>query len=71
MSTVDLAKLIKKLRATQAWQHKYEIAILSDDVLQHLPVVDGRTVQLGDDAAAIKTNDGYLLLAAEQYTHLL
>ena len=65
MPNIDLAKLIKKLRATQAWQHKYEIAILSDDVLQHLPVVDGRTVQLGDDAAAIRTNDGYLLLAAE------
>ena len=65
MPKIDLAKLIKQLRATQAWQHKYEIAILSDDVLQHLPVVDGRTVQLGDDAAAIRTNDGYLLLAAE------
>ena len=65
MPNIDLSKLIKKLRATEAWQHKYEIAILSDDVVQHLPVVDGRTVQLGDDAAAIKTNDGYLLLAAE------
>jgi len=53
MPNIDLAKLIKKLRATQAWQHKNEIAILSDDVLQQLPVVDGRTVQLGDDAAAI------------------
>ena len=40
MSKVDLAKLIQQLRATQAWQHKYEIAILSDDVVQHLPVVD-------------------------------
>ena len=27
MSKVDLAKLIQQLRATQAWQHKYEIAI--------------------------------------------
>ena len=65
MPKIDLENLIKQLRSTQAWQHKYEIAILSDDVLQHLPVVDGRTVQLGDDAAAIRMNDGYLLLAAE------
>ena len=65
MPNIDLSKLIKKLRATQAWQHKYEITNISDDVLQHLPVVDGHTVQLGDDTAAIRTNDGYLLLAAE------
>ena len=65
MPEIDLDKLIKQLRASQAWQHKCEIATLSDDVLQHIPVVDGHTVQLGDDTAAIRTNDGYLLLAAE------
>ncbi|MEZ4546635.1 MAG: AIR synthase related protein [Thermodesulfobacteriota bacterium] len=38
------------------------------DVWTHLPsssVVDGSEVLLGDDAAAIKTGDGYLLLAGE------
>ena len=65
MSQTDLENLINKLHATQAWKHKYEIKTLSDDVLQHVPVVDGSSVQLGDDAAVIKQDDDYLLFAAE------
>ncbi|MEA1881696.1 MAG: sll0787 family AIR synthase-like protein [Candidatus Marinimicrobia bacterium] len=65
MSKIDLGKLVNHLRTTQAWKHKYEIITLSDDVLQHFPVVDGHTVQLGDDTAVIKQDDDYLLFAAE------
>jgi len=65
MPKVTLKKLVKQLCASKAWQHKCEIAILLDGALQHLPVVDGHTVQLGDDTAAIRTDGGYLLLATE------
>ena len=65
MPKTNLEKLIKKLRATQAWKHKYEITILSEDVLQHVPFVDGYSTQLGDDTAVIKQDDDYLLFAAE------
>ena len=65
MSQINLENLINKLHATQAWKHKYEIKTLSDDVLQHIPVVNGSSVKLGDDAAVIKQDDDYLLLAAE------
>ncbi|GIS71024.1 MAG: hypothetical protein CM1200mP10_06010 [Candidatus Neomarinimicrobiota bacterium] len=71
MSKVDLAKLFPAAPCDQAWQHKYEIAILSDNVVQHLPVVDGRTVQLGDDAARLKRMMVTCFLRLKQYTHLL
>lgn len=65
MSKVALKNLVKHLCESKAWQHKCEIATLSSGALQHLPIVDGYPVRLGDDTAAIKTDGSYLLLAAE------
>ena len=65
MPEANLENLIKKLHATQAWKHKYEIKTLSDSILKHVPFVDGSPVELGDDAAVIKQDNDYLLLAAE------
>lgn len=65
MSDLPLKRLVNKLRKIKAWQNKNEITILSDSVLNQLPVIDGNLVQLGDDAAAIKTDDTYLLIATE------
>lgn len=65
MPKVALKKLVQQLCESQAWQHKCEIATLSAGALQHLPVVDGYTVRLGDDTAPIRTGEGYLLLATE------
>lgn len=62
---VNLDELIAALRAAPAWQRKQEISVLRDDLISHTPLVEGRPVQLGDDTAAIETEDGYLLLAAE------
>lgn len=61
----NLDGLITALRAAPAWQRKQEISVLRDDLISHTPLVEGRPVQLGDDTAAIETEDGYLLLAAE------
>ena len=60
-----LEELIAALRAAPAWQRKQEISVLRDDLISHTPLVEGRPVQLGDDTAAIETEEGYLLLAAE------
>ncbi|MEW5957570.1 MAG: sll0787 family AIR synthase-like protein [Chloroflexota bacterium] len=66
MLNVDaLETLIAGLRAAPAWQRKQEIAMLADVLSPHAPLIDGRPVLLGDDAAAIETEEGYLLLAAE------
>jgi len=65
MPEANIENLIKKLHATQAWKHKYEIKTLSDSILKHVPFVDGSPVELGDDAAVIKQDNDYLLLAAE------
>ena len=65
MFDISLELLVKQLRELKAWQHKNEITILSDLVLEQLPIIEGHSVQLGDDAAAIKIDDTYLLLAAE------
>jgi AIR synthase-related protein len=60
-----LESLVAALRAAPAWQRKQEISVLADGLISHAPVIDGRPVWLGDDAAAIETEEGYLLLAAE------
>lgn len=60
-----LSDLVARLRAAPAWQRKKEIALLDEKLIPHAPTVDGRPVLLGDDAAAIEVEDGYLLLAAE------
>ncbi|MEE2876491.1 MAG: sll0787 family AIR synthase-like protein [Candidatus Neomarinimicrobiota bacterium] len=65
MPKVTLKKVVKQLCESEAWQHKCEISTLSAVALQQLPVIDGHTVRLGDDTAAIETGEGYLLLATE------
>ncbi|HEX9926100.1 MAG TPA: sll0787 family AIR synthase-like protein [Anaerolineae bacterium] len=65
MSELSLAMLVETLQATPAWQRKHEIGVLAEQLAAHIPLVEGRPVLLGDDTAAIETDDGYLLLAAE------
>ncbi len=59
-----MQELIQSIRSSSRLFQKRAIS----DVWTHLPsssVIDGSEVLLGDDAAAIKTGDGYLLLAGE------
>ncbi len=59
-----MQELIQSIRSSSRLFQKRAIS----GVWTHLPsssVVDGSEVLLGDDAAAIKTGDGYLLLAGE------
>ena len=65
MPELTLKELVTALRAAPAWQRKQEIGVLANDLRSHAPLVEGRPVQLGDDTAAIETDAGYLLLAAE------
>ncbi len=65
MLELTLEELIAALRAEPAWQRKREIEVLADELMASTPLVEGRPVLVGDDAAAIETEDGYLLLAAE------
>jgi AIR synthase-related protein len=65
MPRFKLKKIVKQLCESQAWQHKCEISTLAAETLQEHPVIDGHTVRLGDDTAAIQTGKGYLLLATE------
>jgi AIR synthase-related protein len=65
MPELTLKELVAALRAAPAWQRKQEIGVLADDLVPHVPAVEGRPVRLGDDTAAIETEEGYLLLAAE------
>jgi hypothetical protein len=65
MPELTLKELVAALRAAPAWQRKQEIGVLADDLVLHTPFVEGRPVRLGDDTAAIETEEGYLLLAAE------
>ncbi|MCI0709241.1 MAG: sll0787 family AIR synthase-like protein [Chloroflexi bacterium] len=65
MLDVSLPELAQQLRSAPAWQRKQELDVLSRDLLAHVPLVNGERVPLGDDTAAIKDGDGYLLLAAE------
>jgi len=63
MLKAPLSDIVAKLRAAPAWQRKHEIELLAqpDTVL----MVDGRPVLNGDDTAAIETESGTLLFAAE------
>lgn len=65
MPELTLKELVTALRAAPAWQRKQEIGVLANDLRSHAPLVEGRPVRLGDDTAAIETDAGYLLLAAE------
>lgn len=65
MSDMTLEEIVAALRAAPAWQRKVEIEVLANGLVPHAPLVNGRPVPLGDDAAAIETADGYLLMATE------
>lgn len=65
MNTMPLAEIAARLRCAPAWQRKHEIDALTHAGLQQVPWVKGAPVYVGDDAAAIRHGDGYLLLAAE------
>lgn len=58
-------EVVATLRASPAWRRKQELQLVGECLASHATMVDGRPVHLGDDAAAIETDDGYLLLAAE------
>lgn len=65
MSSPTLAEIVTALQSSPAWQRKHEIGVLANGLASHAPLVNGQPVPLGDDAAAIATGDGYLLLASE------
>ncbi|MCL4298778.1 MAG: sll0787 family AIR synthase-like protein [Anaerolineae bacterium] len=65
MPELSLEELIAALRAAPAWQRKREIEVLAGELLASTPLIEGRPVLVGDDAAAIDTGEDYLLLAAE------
>lgn len=60
-----LEQLVTRLRAAPAWHRKHDLEVLARGLLTQAPLVEGQPVHLGDDAAALATEDGYLLLAAE------
>ncbi|MBI2486243.1 MAG: sll0787 family AIR synthase-like protein [Deltaproteobacteria bacterium] len=59
-----MQELISDLRSSPGLSQKGKLKSLWP-LLPQVCKVDGKDVILGDDAAAIKTQDGYLLLAAE------
>jgi AIR synthase-related protein len=63
MLTAPVLDIVSKLRAAPAWQRKHEVELLAQPDTP--PVVDGRPVFNGDDTAAIETESGTLLFAAE------
>lgn len=65
MLDLALDTVVSALRAAPAWQRKNEISLLREGLVPRAPTIEGRPVLLGDDTAAIETEDGYLLLAAE------
>ncbi|MEW5956159.1 MAG: sll0787 family AIR synthase-like protein [Chloroflexota bacterium] len=65
MPELTLEELIAALRAAPAWQRKREIEVLAGELIASAPLIEGRPVLVGDDAAALDTGEDYLLLAAE------
>jgi AIR synthase-related protein len=61
----SLARLVEDLRACDAWQRKHEIEVIRERMVTAGSWGAGHDVRIGDDAAAIPSDDGYLLLAAE------
>src|SRR5579885_585743 len=57
-------ELIRVLRSSPRLDQKARLKSLWQ-VLPQVSQVDGSDITIGDDAASIKTQDGYLLLAAE------
>ena len=65
MRRASLAQLVEDLRACDAWQRKHEIEVIRERMVTAGAWASSPEIRLGDDAAAIPTDDGYLLLAAE------
>jgi len=65
MTEETLEGLVASIETAPAWQRKQEIGLLANGLVPHAPIVGGKPVRLGDDAAAIETENGYLLLASE------
>ena len=59
-----MRELISALRSSSGLRSKEKLRNLWD-ILPQVSEVEGNDVIIGDDAAAIKYQDGYLLLAAE------
>jgi uncharacterized protein len=64
MFEYSLAEIIAHLRAAPAWQRKHEIDLLGS-LGSLAPLVAGKPVPVGDDAAVIELPEGKLLLATE------
>ncbi|AXE92653.1 sll0787 family AIR synthase-like protein [Paraburkholderia terricola] len=65
---MSIASLVERLRASRGFRHKTDIAGVVASLAQRLPhgVRDlAQAVALGDDCAAIRDGDGYLLFAIE------
>ena len=61
---IEMQELVQKLRSSPTLAQKETIK----NVWEYFPTmseIEGQSVLLGDDAAAIKSEDGYLLLAGE------
>jgi len=65
MIAAPLTDIVARLRAAPAWQRKHEIELLAEHEAALAPLVDGKPVRNGDDTAAIETESGTFLLAAE------
>ena len=65
MPDLSLAALVEALQTAPAWQRKHELEALAEGLGPQPPLIEGRPVWLGDDTAAIETDEGYLLFAAE------
>jgi uncharacterized protein len=65
---MSVAELVAALRETRGFRHKTDISGVVSTLARHLPRgVDelAQAVRIGDDCAAIKDGDGYLLFAIE------
>ncbi|MEL6468851.1 MAG: sll0787 family AIR synthase-like protein [Cyanobacteria bacterium J06623_4] len=63
MST--LPTLVTTLQSSLSILHKQDIQTAASTLGQYVQTAEGNPIQLGDDCAAIPTEDGYLLFAAE------
>ena len=65
---MSIASLVERLRESRGFRHKTDIAGVVASLAQRLPhgVRDlAQAVAVGDDCAAIRDGDGYLLFAIE------
>ncbi len=65
---MSLVEIVKALRSSRYFQHKTDIASVLTTLAKALPDginAMGQAVAIGDDTAAIKDGDGYMLFAIE------